>query len=136
MNISTGLLATGATIMLVIGMAACNKNHPAESIGKSIDQTAGKIGDKMIGTAKNPRTQSNMVSDALDNREITAKVRTAILGDTDLRVLRIWVETTDGVTTLSGSVDSQLHSDKASEIAGTVAGVKGVDNQLIVKLID
>jgi len=136
MNISTGLLATGATIMLLIGMAACNKDHPAESIGKSIDQTARKIGDKMEGAAKNPRAQSNMVGDAIDNRVITAKVRTAILGDTDLRVLRIWIETTDGVTTLSGSVDSQLHSDKASEIAGTVAGVKGVDNQLIVKLID
>jgi hyperosmotically inducible protein len=51
-------------------------------------------------------------------------------------VLRIHVDTNDGVTTLSGSVDTQQNSDKASEIAGTVTGVKVVENKLVVKAID
>jgi len=120
-------------MILVIGLAACDKEHPAESAGRSIDQAADKAGDKMDQVSKNLGEQSDKVGEALDDTAITAKVKAAILKEPDLSVLRINVETTKGVTTLSGSVDSQQNSDRAKEIASAVAEVKEVDNQLVVK---
>ena len=121
-------------MVLVIGLAACNKEHAAEKTGKSTDQMTGTmVGNNMEEASRNPGAQKNMVSEPFNNRVINANVKTAILDDTDLRVLRIRVETANGVTTLSGSVDSQKNSDKAIEIAGAVAGVKSVENLLVVK---
>jgi len=59
-----------------------------------------------------------------------------IVSDADLRVMRIRVETSDGVTTQTGSVDSQKSSDRAAEIVSTVTGVKRVKNLLVVKATD
>jgi osmotically-inducible protein OsmY len=40
------------------------------------------------------------------------------------------------VVTLSGSVDSISSSDKAKAVASAIAGVKEVDNQLVIKSIN
>jgi hyperosmotically inducible protein len=136
MHYKKRFLVTGVSFMLIIGLAACNKEHSVEKMGKSTDQKTDMVSNNMEGLTNSPGEQINMFTHAIENRAITAKVKTAILGDTDLRVLRIHVDTNDGVTTLSGSVDTQQNSDKASEIAGTVTGVKVVENKLVVKAID
>ena len=133
MNISIRFLVAGVSMGLIIGLAACDKAQSAKTTGTSTDQMTGMIDNKMEDISKNPAEQDNMISKAIYNRAINAKVKTAILGDTDLRVLRIRVETTEGVTTLSGSVDTQQNSDKAMELAGPVDGVRGVENLLVVK---
>jgi hyperosmotically inducible protein len=133
MNISKRFLLAGVSIILLVGLAACNKPGPAEKAGKSIDQAAEKAGDKMEEASKTLGEQSDKAGVALDDTAITAKVKAAILAEPGLRVLQINVDTTNGVTTLSGSVDSQQSSDRAKEIAGAVAGVKSVVNQLVVK---
>jgi osmotically-inducible protein OsmY len=48
-------------------------------------------------------------------------------------VLQINVKTFKGIVQLSGFVDSASAADKAVELARTVAGVKMVNNSLIVK---
>ena len=136
MNISKRLLVTTVSMALFIGLAACNKEHTEEKTGKATDPMTGMVGDKMEQASGTPGAQHNMVSESIDNRAINANVKTAILADTDLRVLRISVETANGVTTLSGSVDSQQHSDKAGEVASAVDGVKEVENLLVVKTTD
>lgn len=133
MNISKALLVAGASIIFTVGLAACNKPGPAESAGKSLDQAAENAGNKMEDASKKLGEQSDKVGVALDDTTITTKVKAAILAEPGLRVLQINVDTKGGVTTLSGSVDSQPNSDRAKEIAGAVAGVKGVENQLVVK---
>ena len=55
---------------------------------------------------------------------ITTKVKSAILAEPDLKVLQIDVNTTNGVATLAGTVDSQRNSDLATQIAGSVNEVK------------
>jgi len=120
-------------MIFAVGLAACDKQHPAETAGKSIDQATEKVGDKMDEASKKLGEQSGKAGEALDDAAITAKVKAAILAEPGLRVLQISVDTTKGVTTLSGSADSQQSSDRAKEIAGAVAGVKGVENQLVVK---
>ena len=133
MNIFKKFLLTGAAMVLAVGLAACEKKQPAETAGRSIDQAAEKAGDKMDEAADKLGEQSDKAGVALDDTAITAKVKAAILAEPGLRVLQISVDTVKGVTTLSGSVDSQQSSDRAKEIAGAVAGVKGVENQLVVK---
>lgn len=120
-------------MIFAVGLAACDKPGPAEEAGKSIDEAAEKVGDKMDEASKNIDEQSDKAGTAFDDAAITAKVKTAILAEPGLKVLQINVDTLHGVTTLSGSVDSQKSMDKAKEIARAVAGVKDVENKLIVK---
>jgi osmotically-inducible protein OsmY len=42
------------------------------------------------------------------------------------------VEVKDGVVTIKGKVDSEKRKEKATRIAKKVAGVKSVDNQIVV----
>jgi osmotically-inducible protein OsmY len=48
-------------------------------------------------------------------------------------VFQINVKTYQGVVQLSGFVDSALNVKKAGEVAGSIAGVKEVKNDLVVK---
>lgn len=118
---------------LVVGLAACEKQKPAETAGESIDQAIEKAGDKIDEASKKLGEQTEKASEVLDDTAITAKIKEAILAEPGLKVLQITVNTTNGVVTLSGSVDSQQSSDRAKEIADAVAGVKSVENQLVVK---
>lgn len=69
----------------------------------------------------------------VDDSAITAKVKTAIFTDSDLKVMQINVETFKGVVQLSGFVDSQKMATKAVDVARGVSGVVSVKNNLIVK---
>lgn len=108
----------GISMLLVVGLTACDKSGPAgpaESAGKKLDQTANKAGV------------------AIEDTEITAKVKAAIFAEPGLKTLQISVDTVKGVVTLTGSVNSQSNSDKAKALAGAVADVKKVENRLVVK---
>jgi osmotically-inducible protein OsmY len=69
----------------------------------------------------------------VDDSVITAKVKSAILNDSSLKVNEINVETFKGVVQLSGFVRSQTDIDKAVQVASGVAGVKSVKNDMRVK---
>jgi len=69
----------------------------------------------------------------IDDSAITTKVKSAILGDSALKVFQINVETFKGEVQLSGFVDSAEMKTKAGEVARGVSGVKSVKNNLIVK---
>lgn len=68
-----------------------------------------------------------------DDSVITTKVKAAVFNEPELKVLQINVETFKGEVQLSGFVDSQQSVKKAGEVAASVAGVKSVKNNLIVK---
>ncbi|NAX46743.1 BON domain-containing protein [Photobacterium halotolerans] len=68
-----------------------------------------------------------------DDSVITAKVKTAIFNDPQLKSLEISVETFRGVVQLSGFVESQASIQKAGTLAKGAQGVKSVDNNLSVK---
>lgn len=137
MKVLTNLKSVGIALLVVAGLAACDKPGPAESAGKKIDQTAndagkaitnvaGKVGDKMI-------EQGAKTGVAIDDAEITAKVKAAIFAEPGMKTLQISVDTVKGVVTLTGSADSQASSDRVKALAAAVAGVNQVDNRLVVK---
>ena len=127
----------GMSILLVAGLDACNKPGPAETAGEKIDQTADEASKKMGEAAdkagEKMSEQREKAGAAIDDAEITAKVKAAIFAESGLKSLQISVDTVKGVVTLSGSVDSMSNSDKAKTLASAVAGVKDVENRLVLK---
>ena len=128
----------GISMLLVAGLAACDKKPgPAETAGKKIDQTVDSAGKKMGDAAdsvgEKMSAQSAKAGVAIEDTEITAKVKAAIFAEPGLKTLQISVDTINGVVTLTGSVNSQVSRDRANALASAVADVKRVENQLIVK---
>ena len=85
----------------------------------------------LLGCASTPTKEST--GEYVDDSTITTKVKSAILGDSALKVFQINVETFKGEVQLSGFVDSAQAVKRAGEVARSVGGVKSVKNNLIVK---
>ncbi|MDQ3069951.1 MAG: BON domain-containing protein [Acidobacteriota bacterium] len=65
--------------------------------------------------------------------ELVARVKTALLNDTQVGERRIDVHAANGAVTLSGRVASAAERDRAVELARAVTGVRGVTSRLDVK---
>ena len=124
------------SLFLAAGLTACDKPGPAEKAGKAMDQTASdaknKIGETVDKAEKKMTEQSAKAGQAIDDTEITARVKAAVFAEPGLKTLQISVDTVKGVVTLTGTVDSQANSDKARTLAAAVADVKEVSNKLVV----
>jgi osmotically-inducible protein OsmY len=135
MKATKNLKLIGITLLLAAGLAACDKPGPAETAGKKLDQTADNAGKSISETAdkvgNKVSEESAKAGVAIEDTEITAKVKAAILAESGLKTLQISVDTVKGVVTLSGSVDTPQSSEKAKNLAGAVSGVKEVINQLV-----
>ena len=69
----------------------------------------------------------------LSDAAITASIKTDILKDPDLSVLKIDVDTKGGVVTLNGLTADEAARSRAGRLANSVKGVKEVRNFLVVK---
>lgn len=85
----------------------------------------------LLGCAATPKQQST--GEFIDDSVITTKVKAAIFEEPSLKTLQINVKTFKGTVQLSGFVDSAQSVKKAGEVAGSVDGVKAVENDLVVK---
>ena len=121
------------TITFASVLVACDRPNSAEQAGKKIDQAAEKVGDKLDEASKKLGEQAAITGAAFEDAAITTQIKTAFLSEPNLKVLQITVDTVGGVVTLAGLVDTQTNSDKAKQVAGAVAGVKLVENRLIIK---
>lgn len=70
---------------------------------------------------------------SLGDAAITASIKTDLLKDPDLSVLKIDVDTKDGVVTLNGLADNEAARKRAGQLAGAIKGVREVRNHLTVK---
>ena len=70
---------------------------------------------------------------AVNDAAITTAVKAGFLKDPGLSVLKIDVDTNDGVVVLNGVADDAGAKDRAAQIAGGVRGVREVRNHLSVK---
>ena len=101
---SRTILNSALAALLAISMAACAATSTSESTGEYIDDSV-----------------------------ISNTIRSHVIGDKDLKLTQIDVETYKGVVQLSGFVNSAETKSRAGWIAGEVNGVKQVHNNLIVK---
>ncbi|MCF8152225.1 MAG: BON domain-containing protein [Burkholderiaceae bacterium] len=146
MKLSKSWKLLGLSMLMLGGLAACGDPGSAETAGRSIDRAADAAGKKFEQTAdaagKTMTEAADKVSEklgeqgvkagvAVEDAEITARVKAAIFAEPGLRTLQISVDTIKGVVTLTGSVDTPPSSDKARNLAAAVAGVSEVDNKLV-----
>jgi len=81
------------------------------------------------GTAQSPRRQ-------VDDAAISARIKAKLASDVSLSsVTNIDVNTTNGVVTLAGQVESEDVRHRAEQIAGGVEGVVSVSNNLQVETV-
>jgi hyperosmotically inducible protein len=76
---------------------------------------------------------STTVGTQIDDTVVTTKVKSALLGDPDIKSLDLKVETRKGVVQLSGFVDSQTQVNRAIATASGVEGVNSVENNISLK---
>jgi len=69
----------------------------------------------------------------IDDATITAKVKEAILADSQLKVLQVSVDTSHGTVLLSGAVDTKSQEAEAVNVANKVNGVIAVTDNLSIK---
>jgi osmotically-inducible protein OsmY len=84
-----------------------------------------------LACASTPTREST--GEYIDDSVITTKIKSLLLKDELLKSFHISVKTYRGVVQLSGSVDSPKTIGKASQVAGSVSGVKFVKNKLVVE---
>lgn len=125
-----------ASLILAFGLGACSKPGPAEQAGKTVDQVASdagkKIGETVDKVEQKMTEQGAKATQAIDDAKITAKVKAEMLDESSLKSLQIGVDTTRGVVTLTGTVNSRTNRDKAEIITAAINGVRDVNNQLAV----
>jgi hyperosmotically inducible protein len=122
-----------AVVLATAVAAGCDRNKPTETAGQKLDSTTERAGQKMDQAAATVKEKSEQAGDKAGDAAITAKVKTALIGEPGLKALKIDVDTANGVVTLTGSVDSPQNLDRATQVAQAVEGVKSVDNRLNVK---
>jgi hyperosmotically inducible protein len=102
----------------------------ATRVANSVDGVK-KVDNNLSVNSGTARTAGEVIDDGV----VTSKVKAALVADTAVKAHEINVETREGVVQLSGFVDNADAKSKAAELAGRVAGVKQVQNDLRVKTL-
>jgi hyperosmotically inducible protein len=134
MNRNSGIkmYLLAASTLGLIAIAGCDRSGPAETAGRQIDQTMEKMGKQVDQATNSAKEQASKAGQVIDDTAITAAVKAGILAEPGLKVLKIDVDTKDGLVMLTGSADSAENVQKATQVANGVQGVKSVDNRLAV----
>jgi osmotically-inducible protein OsmY len=69
----------------------------------------------------------------MDDATITAKVKAALMADSQLKATQVSVETNQGTVQLTGMVDTKNQEAEAIKIANKVDGVKSVTDMIKIK---
>jgi len=98
----------------------------AESAARNVSGV--KSVDNNLQVRSGTRTMGNAVADS----EITAKVKSALIGDSRTKAYQIEVKTYKGIVSLGGFVSSSAEKDAAEDVAKNVNGVVKVENGIKV----
>lgn len=107
------ILTTTLAGVMTISMVACSKTTDTSTIGAPAPSTT--------------------VGNEIDDSVVTARVKTALLDNMEVKGFDIKVETRKGEVMLSGFVDNQGQIDGAMTVAQGIEGVKSVSNKLSLK---
>jgi hyperosmotically inducible protein len=79
------------------------------------------------------RTEDRTAGQVVDDNVITARVKSALIGDSRTKAYQIEVEVNEGVVQLAGFVDDPASKAIAEDIADSVSNVKSVENRIQVR---
>jgi hyperosmotically inducible periplasmic protein len=115
MNIRPYQLIFGVTLAAgtAIFVTGCNRQEP------------------VVAAVAVPATTT--VGTEIDDTVVTTKVKSALLGDQEIKAFDIKVETRKGVVLLSGFVDSQFQMDRVVSVVRAVEGVKATESGMTLR---
>jgi len=135
-------LLAAVAAALALGLAACGEKPssdrtsqippPGDTTSSKLERAADSAERKMDQAADAAERKLDQASKAIDDATVTAKVKSALIAEPNLKSLSINVDTMAGVVTLKGTADSQDSKQKAEQLASTVEGVRSVRNELVV----
>jgi hyperosmotically inducible protein len=113
MKASPGLLILNAALagMMTIAIVGCGKLQEATAVPPPVTTVGTEIDDSVV----------------------TARVKSALLGDPDVKSFDINIETRKGQVQLSGFVDNQAQVERAITLTRELPGVKGIENHVALK---
>ena len=150
---TTNILARAVLAALAtLALAACDREtqqqvqREASDAGRKVERALERTGDKIAdatrkataevkqaGSEAKAEAKSTDTKRSLSDAAITASIKTDYLKDPDLSVLKIDVDTQDGVVTLNGLAKNAAAKDRAAKLASGIKGVREVRNHLAVK---
>jgi len=86
-----------------------------------------------ILTACSPSATHRGTGEYIDDTAVTARVKTALATDPQVKATEVQVETFRGTVQLSGFVDSAESAARAAQLAREIRGVKEVRNSMVVR---
>jgi hyperosmotically inducible protein len=104
-----------------------------ESKNAAATVTKGVTGVKSVRNNLQLRAAERGAGAVVDDSVITAKVKTALIGDSRTKAHQIEVKTNAGVVQLGGFVDTAEARKVAAQLAGDVEGVTDVRNGIEVR---
>jgi hyperosmotically inducible protein len=83
--------------------------------------------------AQRSQSTTAQVGQYIDDAAITAKVKAALISDSQIKATNISVETNQGAVKLTGMVDTNNQKSEAEKDANRIDGVKSIDDLLTVR---
>lgn len=87
----------------------------------------------LAGCAQNDDGQRRATGQYIDDTVVTAKVKSALIADPDLKASDIQVDTYRGTVQLSGFVATAEQVTKAEQVAREIQGVQAVKNVISLR---
>ena len=117
--------AAGVAAGLLV-LAACGQHHKPATAADHFKQGASQV-------AQGARQVATGIKASASDAVITTRVKSDLASSQGLSSFSIHVETTNGVVTLTGQVDSDAAKKLAGQVAGKAKGVRVVVNKISVK---
>jgi osmotically-inducible protein OsmY len=149
----TILLTALAVAAAGLTLVACD-DRTDRTVGQKIDSALERTQQKLHAAGDKIARQTDRAVDAMKDKEpakhadgstetgrvmtdsaITASIKTDFLKDPDLSILKIDVDTRQGVVSLNGLAENDQARVRAEKIAQGVKGVKEVHNYLVTKRV-
>jgi len=153
------IASAALALFAAMTLAACDRaqteqaKRDATEAGRKIEGALERTGEKIADATRKAtaevkqgaseiRTESKDAAGkatsadtrrSLSDAAITASIKTDYLKDPDLSVLKIDVDTKDGVVVLNGVAGTAEGKQRAEKIASAIKGVREVRNHLTVK---
>ncbi len=109
---------------IVAALAACSPTDRQEARTET-----AKAANSAAASAEKAAERTGQ---AVDDAGITAKVKSSLLADDQVKGLSINVDTSGGAVTLTGSAQTAAEKQRAEQLATGVEGVRSVRNNITV----
>jgi len=121
-------------LLAALTVVACERSEREKARSDAAWKDAKRVATKTVEEVKEKAKEAGeTTTQIIEDTAVTAKVRTALLAEKDVKSSDIAVETFQGKVILRGTVPNRGQLDLAAKVARSVEGVKVVDNRLAVK---